>query len=570
MKTKSNKVKIAAFLAFVVFGFGLNFGAPVSAQETERRGTTGKPTPQLTPAPKAPPPAIVSPTPISTPVPAQTVADLQARIRAALARPEIRRGRVGVKVASLDTGKTVFEDNAEKYFMPASNMKSYTIAAALEKLSPDFRFVTSVYAAALPEASGTIRGDLSIYGRGDISLSFSFNDGDYLKGIDALAAKIAASGVKRIEGNLIGDESYFTGNAIPVSWEWDDLQWNSGAEVSALSINNNVIDLSVKPNPTAGASCVVRFSPPNAVIRFVNRCVTVAPGVSRDLRVFKKLDENSIEISGTMPADDKGFSNFVTVSRPSELFLALLRGLLMQKGVVITGQNRVVGAKDKPNLSPAAVSANAVNATSAPIEITRLESPPLSIIAAKTMKPSQNLYTETILRALGEQMKTRWNQNVLLHAENANVDSEADSDARGLFVVRNFLLEAGIAPDSVIQYDGSGLSRHNLITPASAVQLYTFMARSRYQNVWRDSLPIGAVDGTLKNRFAGTAAAGNVRAKTGTIDQVSALSGYVTTASGERFVFSIVVNGVTDSKTRSAVIDEIVAALASFNGKTNQ
>ncbi len=275
-----------------------------------------------------------------------------------------------------------------------------------------------------------------------------------------------------------------------------------------------------------------------------------------------------MEISGTVSADDKGFRNFVAVSRPSEMFLANLRYLLTQKGVVITGQNRVVGTRDKGDFTIAMV----------PVEITKLESPPLSLIAAKTMKPSQNLYTETILRALGEQMKISFAQNattsaltspVNLSADNPFTNPKAESDALGLFVVRNFLREIGVAPDSVLQYDGSGLSRHNLVTPASAVQLYAFMARSRYANAWRDALPIGAVDGTLGKRFVGTAAAKNVRAKTGTIDQVSALSGYVTTASGERLVFSTIVNGVAEGRLRQAVIDEIVVALANFNGKTN-
>ncbi|HXG85446.1 MAG TPA: D-alanyl-D-alanine carboxypeptidase/D-alanyl-D-alanine-endopeptidase [Pyrinomonadaceae bacterium] len=575
MKRKLNQIKFLGFLSIVVFCFGSTFTGATAAQENQRSQTRAKPTPTLTPTPNQTltPRPIVSPVPIvtptATPVPVQTIADLQSRVRFALSRPEVRRGQIGVKVVSLDTNRVVFEENAEKYFMPASNMKSYTIAAALEKLSPDFRFVTSVYAPAMPDASGLIRGDVTVYGRGDVSLSFAFFDGDYLKGVDNLATAIALAGVKRIEGNLIGDDSYFSGDTLPAGWEWDDLQWNSGAEPSALTVNNNVIDLTVKPSASTGAPCVVQFLPFNPVVRVVNRCTTAPSGAKRDLRVFKKLDQNTIEISGTLSADDKGFSNVVTVSRPSELFLALLRQLLIQKGVVITGQNRVVGAKDKPS-PPLAAASNAFVSTAAPVEIAKLASPPLSLIAAKTMKPSQNLYTENILRVLGEQMKTLSAQNPALPPDNPFVNPKADSARRGIFAIQNFLSEIGVAPDSVIQHDGSGLSRHNLVTPASSVQLYSYMARSRYADVWRDTLPIGAVDGTLRNRFAGTSAAGNARAKTGTIDQVSALSGYVTTASGERLVFSIVVNGVAVSSVRQSVIDEIVVALANFNGKSGQ
>ena len=126
-------------------------------------------------------------------------------------------------------------------------MKNFTVAAAIEKLTPDFRFVTSVYADSKPDAAGVIKGDLRILGRGDVSISTAFNNGDYYKGVDNLVDKIAAAGVKRVEGSLLGDESYFKGYPIPVTWEWDDLQWYDGAEISALPVNNNSMDLTVKP-----------------------------------------------------------------------------------------------------------------------------------------------------------------------------------------------------------------------------------------------------------------------------------------------------------------------------------
>ena len=547
MKRKLNNVRIAGFLTFIIVCFGFNFGASVSAQETGRERILEKPTPTPTQTPTANP--TFSPTPIftPTPVPIQTLTSLESKIRLTLARPELRRGTIGVKIVSLDTGKTIFESNSEKYFMPASNMKSYTVAAALEKLSPDFRFVTSVYAPAMADASGVIRGDLTIYGRGDVSLSTAFYDGDYYKGLDALAQKIVQAGVKRIEGNLVGDESYFTGNAIPQGWEWDDLQWYYGAEISALPINDNAVDLSVKPG-SVNSPCAVQILPANTILKIVNRCTTSVSGTKRDVQVFKKLDQNIIEVSGTISSGDKGFQGSVAVARPAQLFVELLRGLLIQKGVVITGQNKLLNAKDKPIF--------AVASPVPQVEIAKLESPPLSIIAAKTMKPSQNTYTETILRALGEQVGDK-------------ADAKKSSEERGLGAVQSFLLQAGISADSVIQYDGSGLSRHDLITPGSAVQLYTYMSKSRFANVWRDALTIGGVDGTLQNRFKGTPAAGNVRGKTGTIDQVSSLSGYINSASGEKLVFSIIVNGVNNVRLRQATIDEIVLSLANFNGKTN-
>lgn len=558
---KKNQFKLAVLVIVLWFGSGINFEI-ASAQESKRERVIAKPTPTTTatPKPTVSPTSTPSPTPISTPIPIQTVADLQTKIRLALSRPELRRGNIGIKIVSLDTNKTIFEENAEKYFMPASNMKNYTVAAALEKLSPDFRFVTSVYAAASPDASGTIRGDLTIFGRGDVSFSPAFYENDATFNLNALADKIVAAGVKRIEGNLVGDESYFTGNPIPISWEWDDLQWKSGAEISALPVNDNLVSLSVKPT-SPNAPCAVQITPANAVMKIVNRCVTSSS--TNDLQILKRLDQNILEISGSLPVSDKdGFENYVTVSRPAQLFVEMLRGVLLKKGVTITGQNKIVTAKDKLILPNVPVVA--------PVEIAKIESPPLSVVAAKTLKPSQNTYTETILWSLGEQSKL----NPLLNSvskttgKNPLLDAKSTSAEKGLFVVQNFLKEIGITSDSVIQYDGSGLSRHNLITPASAVQLYTFMSKSRYAAVWRDALTIGAVDGTLKNRFKNTVAAGNVRGKTGTIDQVSTLSGYVNTATGERLTFSILVNGVASSRTRQSTIDEIVVALAAFNGKT--
>ena len=543
--------KITGFLWLSLFLLGGNLAPLTIAQETQRSRVSSEPTPTPTPQP--------SPTAAPTPAPLQytNVSEVVANIRNVLARPDFQRGHVGVKIVSLDTGKTVFEQNADKYFMPASNMKSYTVATAIEKLSPNFRFVTSVFAGAPPDVSGTVKGDLTVFGRGDISFSTSFYEGDYYKGLDALAEKIAQAGVKRIEGNLIGDASYFLGNPIPSSWEWDDLQWYYGAEISALPLNDNALDLSVKPG-TVNLPCIVQLQPFNSVYKIVNQCVTSGAGTKRDIKIVKKLDQNILEITGTMPSGDKGFAGYVTVSRPAELFVALLKQRLEQKGIVITGQPRVINVKEKDFTSVASS-----------VEIAKLESPPMSVIAAKTMKPSQNLYTETILWTLGEEvMRKQQLLGVPLDRKTGESSKETSAEM-GTKVVQDFLKQIGIAPDSVIQYDGSGLSRHNLITPNSAVQLYTYMAkRSPYSVVWMNSLTIGATDGTLRNRFKGTSAAGNVRGKTGTIDQVSALSGYVTSAAGEKFVFSVLVNGVPNQQARQAAIDEIVLWLAKFNGRT--
>ena len=499
------------------------------------------------PNPTATPVTVASPAPIQRPV--QTLADLQSRIRSRLFAPELRRGSVGIKIVSLNTGKLVFEDNSEKYFMPASNMKNFTVAAALEKLTPEFRFVTSVYAPAMPDADGVVKGSVRIFGRGDVSISTAFSEGNYYKGLDELADKIVAAGVKRIEGDLIADETYFTGNPVPGEWEWEDLQWYYGAEISALPINDNAIDLSVKPGPL-GYSCNVKVSPFNPIVRIINQCTTSAAGTTRTLRIEKKIDRNIIEITGSLPVGNSGFSGSVTVSRPAELFVALLKERLAAKGVTITGQTRAINKRlgDEPA-----------------VEIAKLESAPLGVIAAKTMKPSQNMYTETLLWTLGEQARM---SAPATPGGGVTAPSTADSAELGIAAVKRFVVGIGVAPDGIIQHDGSGLSRHNLITPAAVVQLYSYMGKqSRFAQAWRDSLTIGGVDGTLRNRFKGTRAAGNVRGKTGTIDQVSALSGYVRTAAGEELVFSMVVNGVNEPGARTSAMDEIVVNLANFDGR---
>ncbi len=505
---------------------------------------------RVTPTPT--PSVVVSPTPASE---MQSLSDLQERIRVRLADTEVRRGSVGVKIVSLASGKVIFEENAEKYFMPASNMKNFTVAAALEKLTPDFRYVTSVYAQSFPSSDGTVKGDLRIYGRGDVSISTRFTGGDVFKGIDALVEKILLAGLKKIECDIVADDSYFTGFAIPGSWEWDDLQWSYGAEVSALPLNDNVVDLSIRPGP-AGYSCTVQITPYNPVIRVMNRCSTTAAGTQRNLNVHKRLDQNLIEITGTIPIGDSGFNGAISVSRPAELFSALLKQRLQDKGVTVNGSYRY---------EKRAASTSPINHG---VEIAKLVSPPLSLIAANTMKPSQNMYTETLLWTLGEHARTAVIQPLNGGGNTTVTPSTADSSELGITSVKKFLTEIGIAPDGIIQFDGSGLSRHNLITPSAAAQLYIYMAKqSKFSQAWRDSLTIGGVDGTLRNRFKGTRASGNIRGKTGTIDQVSALSGYVKTLAGEELVFSMIVNGVPETSTRVNLLDEIVVLLANFNGK---
>ncbi len=486
-------------------------------------------------------------------------------IRQKLFAPAVRRGRIGVKIVSLNSGKVVFESDADKYFTPASNMKNFTIAAALEKLGPDFKFKTQVIAPPV-DANGTIKGPLTIVGGGDVSISNAFDPAfpgvvNPYWGVDQLVEKIATAGVKRIEGDLIGNEQKFWGFATPETWEWDDMQTFSGAEVSALPLNDNVIDLRIKPATAAlGGPCVISITPANSIVQIVNHCTTVTSG-GQNLKVSKRIDQNIIDVEGTMEAGGKENVRSITFSHVADLFITVLKERLEARGVVVTGKARTIDNSVENTRPPSGRSpsllANSNGAT--PIQITSLESPPFSVIAAKTMKPSQNMYTETILWTLGEEIGRKRD------------GSFADSSQLGLGVTAAFRKEIGIPDDAVIQYDGSGMSRHDVVTPNAIVQLYMYMAKqSKYAQVWRDSLAVGGVDGTLRNRFKGTSADRNMRGKTGTLDQVSALSGYITTAFGEQLAFSILVNGVAEPRMRTLVIDSIVLDLANFNGKIDQ
>ena len=491
---------------------------------------------------------------------AKTLAELQARITEILAKPDLAPATVGIKVVSLDTGRVLFEENSSKLLRPASNMKLYTVAAALDRLSPDYRFVTSVYAVTRPDSKGVVRGDLTIYGRGDPSLAARFNNGDYFKSIDELATRIAAAGVRRVEGDLVGDESYFTGPKYGAGWEWEDLTWYYGAEITPLTINDNSLDLFVKPGPTLGQPALVTTGPPDPLLTIVNKVVTSAKGGRREIAVHRGLGEHSLTITGSIPLDDKGYTGAIGISHPAMLFVYLLRNSLAQKGVIVTGKSRTNGEASQAQAMVVTATAAQPYATPVPNEIATLQSPPFSLIAAQTLKPSQNLYTELILRTLGKVSPPP-------ATTMPSVLTQTSADL-GLEAVKSFLKTAGLRPEALVLDDGSGLSRNDMITAEASVQLLTFMSKHRYAAVFRDALPIAGVDGTLRNRMRGTPAENNLRAKTGSLSSAASLGGYLTTAAGEKLAFSIMVNNYPrDFDPRSSCIDPIAVLLASFAGK---
>src|SRR5437588_10872769 len=482
-----------------------------------------------------------------------TLAELQSRIEEIVKQPALEPGFFAVKIVSLDSGQVIFEQSANKFVRPASNMKLYTVATAFDRLTPEYHFITSVYAKERLE-DGKLKGDLIVYGRGDPSIAARFNNGDYFKGINDLADRIVAAGVKRIKGDLVGEESYFNGTPVGSGWEWEDLTWSYGAQLSALTINDHAIDLTVKPGESVGFPVVITTGPPaTSFMTIANHAVTSARGSRNDLHIYRGLGANTLEISGSLPLGDTGFIGGVAVPDSALAFVSMLRDALVKRDVKIDRRVRTVNARSGGSIVPNSP------AGLMPIEIAGLQSPPFSIIAAHTLKPSQNQYTELILRTLGKTQP----------ANPVDESRARDNENSGLGVVTSFLRGAGVGESEIALNDGSGLSRNDLISANTTVQLLTFMTKHRYFSQFRDALPIAGVEGTLRTRMRGTPAEGNVRAKTGSLSSVASLSGYVTTAAGEHLVFSMMLNNYPDAAAvRRDSVDAIAILLASFAGKT--
>src|SRR5580698_9958897 len=219
---------------------------------------------------------------------------LQARLSALLDEPRFAQAQWGVKVVSLDSRQTLFERNADKLLKPASNAKLYTAALALDRLGPDFRIQTSFYATRKPDAQGVIHGDLLVYGRGDPSFSARFNGGDYKKALQPAVDALLAAGVRKIDGDIIGDESYFRGAPFGSEWAWEDLQEHYGAPASALTYQDHVIDLMFRPGRAAGDPCEIVTMPEPDIINFSNRTQTVPPDIFAGIHLYRPIGANVV------------------------------------------------------------------------------------------------------------------------------------------------------------------------------------------------------------------------------------------------------------------------------------
>ena len=484
----------------------------------------------------------------AAPVPAKP--ELAERIDSILARDEAARGFWGIEIDELDGGRILYSHNADRLFAPASNAKLFVTAAALALIGTDYRMQTTVEAAAPPDKNGSIGGDLVLVGRGDPNLSgraLPFKTKTErpfppAQAIDELADQVVSHGVKIISGNIIGDDSFFADEPYGQGWSHQDVVSLWGAPVSALAVNDDVIFLSVLPAERAGERAILTLSPYADYYRINNRVLTTAAGSARRISIRRRAGGRHLELRGTIPRNDPGYGEALAVDDPAEWSAILLRDALKRRGVTIYGRARARHLESDPQSDSGAAPAGAKPSVGPPpVVLAQHLSIPLGQDIRNINKVSQNLHAEMLLRLLGREK------------------GGSGSVAAGLQVLREFLKLAGISPEEYALYDGCGLSRHDLASPRAMVKLLRYAARQTWGPEFIDSLPLAGVDGTLASRLQSMPAEASLHAKTGQLEHVNVLSGYVTTVAGHRLVFSILSNNHTLSgKKADEIIDEIV------------
>ncbi|MFB3923898.1 MAG: D-alanyl-D-alanine carboxypeptidase/D-alanyl-D-alanine-endopeptidase [Terriglobia bacterium] len=472
---------------------------------------------------------------------------LVRKIEAILRSSDARRGQWGIAVVQLSNNRVLYTREADRLFLPASNMKLFTTAAAVEELGPDFVFRTTVESSTPPDAEGRV-ADLILVGRGDPTLGNRVMPGEPTPPnqppadavFQKLADQVAARGVREVAGNLIADDSYFLYEPFSHGWEEEDLQWGYGAPVTALAVNDNALLLRARPASSAGASAQVTLEPFADLYQLNNRLLTAVAGRRKQIYIERAPGSNRLDVWGEIPLGADEEQTAISIANPPLLAGELLRRALEARGIRVRGRVEVY------HLSRIeAATADSPPAPS-PARITLAEniSSPLREELKLINKFSQNLHVEMLLRTLGQEVK---------HYGSLTV---------GLEVLNEFAARVGIEPGEVNFADGSGLSRHDLVTPRAVVKLLKFMSASSRSSAFLDSLPVAGVDGTLDERFNGTPLKGRVRAKTGTMEHTNALSGYMDLPTGERLAFSIIGNGhLLSSFDGAAVIDEITLAI---------
>jgi serine-type D-Ala-D-Ala carboxypeptidase/endopeptidase (penicillin-binding protein 4) len=439
--------------------------------------------------------------------------------------PPVDKGEWGLLIVDAASAETLYEKNADKYFVPASNMKLLTTALALDALGPDYRFRTTLETNGTLAKDGKLSGDLILVGRGDPNLSnrkFPFDtkeefDGPPEKALAELADVVVARGLKEVEGDVVGDDSYFPPERYPDGWEIDDMIWEYGAAISAIVVDDNTVSLTLTPGEKAGDAVEAALEPAEQEFAIKNEVVTVGVKEKSDLRLKREPGATTVVVTGTLPARSSPRKLTLAIQEPAQHAAALLAKLLAERGVKVNGRVRAQHDPDP------AEGTRTVLAEHASIR--------LGDAVKLVNKISQNLHTEVLLRTAARQIG-RWN----------------DPEDLQKFP-RGFYTKAGIREDDVEQTDGSGLSRHDLVTPRAFVTLLEYAQKQPWFAEYYASLPVAGVDGTLNERMKESGIAGRIHAKTGSVSHVRTLTGFAETAGGRRLIFSFLSNN-QDGKNR--------------------
>ncbi|HYX69580.1 MAG TPA: D-alanyl-D-alanine carboxypeptidase/D-alanyl-D-alanine-endopeptidase [Terriglobales bacterium] len=494
------------------------------------------------------------------PKPEERQKALAARIDRILAEPEAGRAFWGIEVRTAD-GQPLYAHNSDKLFTPASNTKLFTTAAALALIGPDYKFQTTVETAGALDTHGRLVGDLVLVGRGDPNLSgrdLPFHiktqrDAPADKVLEDLADQIVQKGVKFVDGDLVGDDSFYAFERYGEGWSQEDLATQWGAPVSALTINDNVLTVKVLPGDRPGEKAFVAVDPFADYYQVDNRIITTPPGTGpRRVDFRREPGSDRLVLWGYIPVDDPGGAEQLAIEDPAQFAAELFRTLLEKRGVTIYGKTRArhtelasLSTFSVTTLAPASGGpTRSPSSLNPPLVLASHQSQALLDDLTVTNKVSQNLHAELLLRLLGREKGT------------------TGTIEGGLEVVKGFLAQAGVSSDDYFFADGSGLSRLNLVAPRAVVRLLQYATTQPWGQQFRDTLPVAGEDGTLVNRLKTPPAAGRVVAKSGALGHVSALSGYATTASGQQLIFSILVNNTNQPGAHTEeLIDRVVQAM---------
>jgi serine-type D-Ala-D-Ala carboxypeptidase/endopeptidase (penicillin-binding protein 4) len=469
------------------------------------------------------------------------IAGLRADLDDVLSGAAWRRATWGVLAVSLDTGDTLWARNADRSMIPASNVKLFTTAAALHYLGRDYRFRTFVLATG-PVVDGVLEGDLVLYGTGDPGISDRFYPSRGAV-MDSLAAALRDAGLHRVRGRVLGDGTFFSGPDRLAEWDPDDLNEWFAAASGALSYNENVVTLRIAAS-TAGSPPNVHTLPDHGGVAYVNEAQTVAGRPGSRLVLDRPDPSEPIRIFGEIAASGPDAWRRMTVQQPALFAAHALHRALEAYGIEVAASPDLV--RDASASPLAGASTQRAGGSSTPRVLAEHRSRPLADYLAVINQQSHNLFADLVLRALGRA-----------------IEGEGSYAAGARVVARYLENEVGLPSGAVHLVDGSGLAAANRASPGAFVALIDHLASGPYWEDFRGTLP--EAGSRSLNRMRRTAAAGNLRAKTGTIRGVSALSGIVQATDGERIAFSLIGNDLPSAWGAKRLEDRIGARLAELS-----